>query len=91
MDVREAVRLAKQHVAETFEDEPIFDIGLEEVEWDASDHAWAITIGFARAWKENVSLVTKLTPPSRVYKVIRIDGDDGEVRSIRHRNIASGP
>ena len=34
MDVKQAVRTAKEHVVELFADEPIENVGLEEVEFD---------------------------------------------------------
>ena len=34
MDAKQAVQIAKKHVAEIFSDEPIANVGLEEVEFD---------------------------------------------------------
>ena len=43
MDVKQAVQTAKEHVAHLFADEPIMDVGLEEVEFDEVDKVWAGT------------------------------------------------
>ena len=89
MDVRDAVRLAKNHVAETFADESIHNVGLEEVELNPVDHVWSVTIGFAREWRETGSIMRTLAPPSRTYNVVRISDEDGSIQSIKHRDIAS--
>jgi hypothetical protein len=34
VDVKEAVKLAKEHVLELFDDEKLTNLGLEEVEFD---------------------------------------------------------
>jgi hypothetical protein len=74
MDVREAVGLAKKYVQEVFEDEPISDIGLEEVEFEGGD-TWSITIGFSRRWGKPGGLDT-LIPVPRDYKVVRISDSE---------------
>ena len=89
MDVRHAVEMAKKHVAETFADEPIHQIGLEEIELDPDSRVWSVTIGFAREWREPVSLMRSLTPSPRTYKVVRINDADGAIQSIKHRDILS--
>ena len=45
MEMREAVRKAKTHVAELFHDEGIANVGLEEIK--LSGDFWEITIGFS--------------------------------------------
>jgi hypothetical protein len=49
LDVQDAIKKARDYVGEIFKDEPIADIGLEEVEFDTD--SWKITIGFNRIWK----------------------------------------
>ena len=48
MDVKQAVAVAKSHVADLFSDEGITALGLEAVEFDDTNNAWKITIGFSR-------------------------------------------
>ena len=88
MDVRDAVKSAKQYVTQMFDDEPIYNVGLEEIEFDPAQGIWAITIGFAREWRETGSIMRALTSPNRTFKVVRNCDSDGTVQSIRHREIS---
>ena len=85
MDVKEAVRTAKNYVAELFTDETIANIGLEE-EFNNTSNNWEVTIGFSRPWQKN-SLATALgnQPPTRSYKLVCINDDDGHVISLTDR------
>ena len=49
MDVKAAVIMAKDHVADVFLGEDIRNVGLEEVEFDDSLGRWIVTIGFLPA------------------------------------------
>ena len=87
MDVRDAVKSAKQHLLELFNSEPISYVGLEEVEFDDETQEWIITISFARLW-ETTPLPTALggpPPKDRDFKVFRISDNDGRVKSIKDR------
>lgn len=97
MDVKDAVKLAKSYIADIFTDENISHIGLEEVEFQESDNAWIITIGFQRPWKKPVEkLASRLsdfyTSPSQItnrwYKVLEISDETGRVLSMKDREIA---
>ena len=88
MDVRDAIISAKKYVAEMFDGEPIYNIGLEEIEFDRAQGIWSVTIGFARDWCETGSVMRALTSPHRTYKVVRISDADGTVQSIKHREIS---
>ena len=86
MDVKEAVQAARKHISDLFDSEGITNIGLEEVEFDMSGEAWNITIGFSRAWERQGELGARLgLKAARSYKVVRIDNDSGEIRSVRDR------
>ena len=54
MDVKEAVRTAKNYVAELFTDETIGDVGLEEVVFNDTSNNWEITIGFSQTVAERL-------------------------------------
>ena len=87
MDVRDAVKSAKQHLLELFNSEPISYVGLEEVEFDDETQEWIITISFARLW-ETTPLPIELggqPPKDRDFKVFRISDNDGRVKSIKDR------
>lgn len=85
MEVREAVRAAKQYLGDLFSDEQLFNVGLEEVDFDGV--AWRITLGFSRSWERKGSLAAALAehPPARTYKVLRIIDETGVVESLKDR------
>jgi hypothetical protein len=88
MDVKEAVGLAKKYIGEIFADEPISDLGLEEVEFDNSSQNWLVTIGFWRQWKNPSGGISVLVPRTRDYKVVRIADADGKMLSVKNREPA---
>ena len=89
MDVKEAVQAAKKHVAEIFADEPIADVGLEEVEFDEVSRVWAITIGFSRFWGRPGEVIRALGGgTARTFKTVRIHDESGRIQSVKHRNVA---
>ena len=99
MDVKEAVGRAKEYVADVFADESIWEVGLEEVEFDSSSRVWKITIGFARGWdltpfwgrtnpanpNNFLASAQKEKRQARYYKVLRIDDNSGDVKSLKDR------
>ena len=87
MDVKEAVQAAKEHVAEIFADEPIENVGLEEVEFDESNRVWAVTIGFSRYWGRSMDNVFRALGTARDFKVVRIEDETGRVQSVKHRAV----
>lgn len=89
MEVGEAVRRAKQYVADVFSVDGITDVALEEVRFDARESSWQITIGFNRGW-EAPSLYGNLggRPARRVYKLVRVSDESGEVLSVMHRDVS---
>jgi len=86
MNVKEAVAAAKAYVADLFSNEPVQHIGLEEVEFDADRRIWSITIGFTRAWLPKLPPLI-YSPKDRDYKVVRISDSDGQVLSIKNREL----
>ena len=87
MEVKEAVKTAKEYVGALFTEELIEDLGLEEVTYDEVSQVWEITIGFSRPW--NRRGLANLTHPRRSYKKISIRQSDGEVRSVVHRELTN--
>ena len=87
VNVKEAVAVAKGYVTDLYVGEEISDVGLEEVEFEGFSKQWSVTIGFIRPW--NRTLPTALALASRAsersYKVLRIDDDSGEVKSLKDR------
>jgi hypothetical protein len=92
MEVKEAVALAKRHVAEVFAEESLKNVGLEEIEFEESKGVWCITLGFSRPWDEMLNVFSALKPENvkRSYKVIRIDDSTQKVLSIKNRENTNG-
>lgn len=82
MEVREAVKMAKEHISELYEGEHIRNVGLEEVV--LSGGVWKVTVGFSRPWDFDApNLFGHLQdPPRRTYKVVQIDNQDGRIVSV---------
>ncbi len=90
MDVKEAVKVAKEYFANLFDDELIRNVGLEEVDFDYESNTWKITFGFFRAQDDG-------TDPSefdykfgeillrRSYKTVGINDSSGCVEWLRDR------
>ena len=87
MDVKEAVRTAKEYLSDLFEAEQIMNVGLEEVVFEDTSNSWRVTIGFSRPWDQKNSLATALGDirPARSYKVLCINAGSGEVESLTDR------
>ena len=87
MDVKEAVRTAKDYLGELFEAENIANVGLEEIVFDDVSHTWKVTIGFSRPWDYKNVLTASLGNggPARCYKVLRINDDTGRIESLTDR------
>ena len=81
------VQAAKEHVAEIFADEPIDNVGLEEVEFDELNRVWAVTIGFSRYWGRSMDNVFRALGTARDFKVVRIEDETGRVQSVKHRAV----
>lgn len=91
MNVKEAVKKAIVYVADIFESERPENIGLEEVVLNEGDNMWEVTVGFSRPWdhqRPNLLVATlQSRNPQRQYKVVRIDNESGEIKSIKIRGI----
>ena len=85
MDVKQAVQTAKEHVVELFADEPIENVGLEEVEFDESCQVWVVTIGFSRFWGDPEDDFVRALSTSRDFKIVRIEDESRRVLSVKHR------
>jgi hypothetical protein len=84
MQVQEAVKLAKEWVAEVYSEEGISNVGLEEVEFDDTRNVWNITLGFSRQWDRN-AVATVMDKLRRSYKIVSVSDYNGKVLSLRNR------
>jgi hypothetical protein len=96
IDVREAVRLAKDFATKLYASEKISKLGLEAVERTEDGKHWLVTLGFSRPWSQarprkqgifksplEQALNTSREPqPDREYKVFRVDAQTGAVVSM---------
>ena len=84
MDIKEAVKTAKQHVVELFEDEGIYYVGLEEIKFETDSHEWLVTVGFERRWDRTPGPISAMLVPNtkRTYKLVRIDDKNGEILAL---------
>ncbi|WP_367874130.1 hypothetical protein [Luteolibacter sp. Populi] len=88
MNVKEAVKLAMQYVADLFEEEKIENLGLEEVEFDEPENAWHVTIGFSRPW-DRLSGISLRNTLSRSYKVVAINDGTAKILSVKNREVST--
>ncbi len=99
MDAKEAVQKAIDYTKDVFKGEKLSNVGLEEIFFDESKGVWEITVGFSRPWDYPSSMPSlpsivrdmqgKTQPLRREYKVVKIGKNDGEVKSIEIRELAS--
>ena len=82
MDVKQAVKTAKDWVSEVLGEEGISNVGLEEVKFDEMKDSWLITIGFSRPWNANknaMALLGGIPSIARSYRVIAVKNSEGTV------------
>lgn len=97
IDVKEAVRLAKDFAQGIYENEKIAQLGLEAVERSEDGRYWLVTLGFTRPWAPppapSRDRDVSMSPLERVlsgareskgreYKVFRVDAHSGAVVSM---------
>ena len=86
MDVKEAARIAREHIIDLFADEEVSGIGLEEAVRDQETDQWRVTFGFNRPWEQPGTLGARLGMKApRAYKVVHIDNDAGRVVALTDR------
>ena len=85
MEVKEAVRIAKEHAAGVFEGETI---RIEEVWFDDPTKEWCVTVGLQRSEPEAALDAIRLKrPTTRMhYKTVRIDDVTKAIKSVRNHD-----
>jgi hypothetical protein len=89
MDVKEAVKIAKDWVTSVLGEEGVSNVGLEEVNFDDEKHSWLIPIGFSRPWNSTRNAFTAISGepvPRRTYRTITVSEVTGTVASMLKRN-----
>jgi hypothetical protein len=92
IDVKQAVRLAKEFATGIYEKEKISRLGLEAVERTEDGKYWVVTLGFSRPWSakprkkdvlksfdEAMRGIVRDPRLEREYKVFRVDAQTGAV------------
>jgi hypothetical protein len=85
MDVRQAVKSAKDWVLDVMQDEKPINLGLEEVEFDDEKRIWKITLGFSRPWNSTRNALSTLTGDAalrRAYRTVLVNDNDGRVKGM---------
>lgn len=92
IDVRQAVSKARSHLNQIID---LFgnvnDIRLEEIELSSDKKSWLITLGFLfdspTNQQKNLPDVLKTAMNIREYKIVEIDAETGELKSIKIREL----
>ncbi len=93
VDVREAVRIARQYMRDLYEGEKLPNLRLEEVELSEDNAEWLVTFGFTASEKdvETNSFITAIggstSRPRRDYKLIRVDARTGKALAMNIRTL----
>ncbi len=88
--VKEAVAEARNAAKDFFDNNPLVDLQLEEVEYDETTNTWMITLGFN---VEDMSPVHGIGAAFsnqkyiRKYKLFKVNGETGKVMSMKIRKI----
>lgn len=89
IDVKTAVLSAQNYLTSMQEllAEPLKDLGLEEVELSEDKQTWLITLGYNRPLETtpNVLLPPGFTTHQRVYKLIKVNAETGDVEAMKIR------
>ncbi|HXP05155.1 MAG TPA: hypothetical protein VN808_13625 [Stellaceae bacterium] len=75
MDLKEAVAVAKNQIADIFAADPPQNVRLEEFLYDDHLGVWSLTIGFALS----------SVPRARSYKIVQVMEANKSVLSVRDR------
>lgn len=85
----DVVAKAKSYVRTLYGDEPLADIGLEEIEFDSTAGIWRVTLAVARHSAQN-DLIARLGGMlRRSLKVVQIADEDGRPLSMKDRESLS--
>ncbi len=92
IDVKQAVKSAREQATLFFEEEDIKNLMLEEVEYDDNSDIWLITLGY-----DSPNTVKRRSGPNiyqtiqeevkRVYKIFNLNGETGKFISMKIRDV----
>jgi hypothetical protein len=94
IEIKQAVKAATEHLIKLYDTPP--GVQLEEIYRSDDDGFWLVTLSFVGpVAAEELSYVQKLGYPfgmpnvARRYKTFEVDGETGEVRSMKIRPVPS--
>jgi hypothetical protein len=92
MDMKEAVKIARENAEILFEGQRLHNLALEEVEFDEKANEWLITLGY-----DSNSVIKRSSGPSlfptieeekkREYKVFHIGANQGKLVAMKIKNV----
>lgn len=91
IDMKTAVRSARQFALELYESDRLPNLALEEIEFDEKSHQWQVTLGFDSPHKikrrtNDISFFPTIEEEiKREYKQFNIDAEDGHLISMTMR------
>jgi len=88
IDVKEAVRIAKQKAAEMLDEGPASLEEIEREEYKGRD-AWNITLGFVPREIGQIAAITRYAVDPLHYRRFLIDVETGELVAMKLRELAS--
>jgi len=86
IDVKMAVRAAMNYLSDFREFVPAKGVRLEETDHEDSGD-WLITLSMLDEQDEFLGGLSKLVPGRRSYKQFRVDGNTGEIKSMKVRTL----
>lgn len=93
IDIKEAVKAARESARALFDQEPLDNLALEEVVFDDTSNQWLVTLGYDSPHKlrrrtNGPGLFPTVEEETlREYKIFRIDPGDGHLISISIRGL----
>lgn len=91
LEVKEAVAAARNAAKDFFDETPLNDLQLEEVEYEETSAAWLITLGFNVKNMNPMSGIGAALGGNqqyiRKYKIFCIDAITGKVKSMKIREV----
>lgn len=93
VDVKQAVKIAKEYVIEVFGDEGLSRASLEEVWHDDSHAEWCVTVGIRHRMIDRLGggVLQLIALPREQreiadYKLVRVSSETGDAISIKNRD-----
>lgn len=84
---KEAAQIAGIYFRDLYQGERFTNVLLEEIEIDDASDDWLVTLGFDMDERRDAPGVLEKPVRRRHYKIFRIDGETGSVRSMKIRII----